>query len=105
MSFSQAISFLLSFHLQNSHLDYLKDMVSKINPIHINKLVVEYSKSQDFNVGMLKGDVVTIGFDNKTEIDEIKAQCADIFYAIWQKAKNNKKYQTMLDAHKTAPEK
>jgi hypothetical protein len=33
-------------------------------------------------------------------VDEEKARSAEIFYAIWQKAKNNKKYQAMLSAHK-----
>ncbi|HSC68177.1 MAG TPA: DUF4385 domain-containing protein [Cellvibrio sp.] len=36
------------------------------------------------------------------EIDEEKAKSAEIFYAVWQKAKNNKKYQTMLEVHKAA---
>jgi hypothetical protein len=34
------------------------------------------------------------------EIDEEKALSASVFYEIWQKAKNNKKYQAMLSAHK-----
>lgn len=29
-----------------------------------------------------------------------KAESAKIFYEVWQKAKNHKKYQVMLDAHK-----
>lgn len=33
-------------------------------------------------------------------MDEEKARSAEIFYEVWQKAKNNKKYQTMLLAHK-----
>ncbi|MEN0039033.1 MAG: DUF4385 domain-containing protein [Cellvibrio sp.] len=32
--------------------------------------------------------------------DEEKARSAEIFYEVWQKAKNNKKYQAMLVAHK-----
>lgn len=32
--------------------------------------------------------------------DEEKARSAEIFYEAWQKAKNNKKYQAMLIAHK-----
>lgn len=35
-------------------------------------------------------------------IDEEKARSAEIFYEVWQKAKNNKKYQAMLNAHKDA---
>lgn len=35
-------------------------------------------------------------------VDEEKARSAEIFYAVWQKAKNNKKYQAMLEAHKAA---
>lgn len=37
-------------------------------------------------------------------VDEEKAHSAEIFYAVWQKVKNNKKYQTMLSAHKKAYE-
>lgn len=33
-------------------------------------------------------------------IDEEKARSAEIFYDVWQKAKNNKQYQAMLIAHK-----
>src|SRR4051812_19229888 len=32
--------------------------------------------------------------------DLIKAESAAIFYEVWQKAKNNKTYQKMLNAHK-----
>ena len=35
-------------------------------------------------------------------VDEEKARSAEIFYEVWQKAKNNKKYQVMLNAHKEA---
>ncbi len=35
-------------------------------------------------------------------IDEEKARSAEIFYEVWQKAKNNKQYQAMLSAHKDA---
>jgi len=35
-------------------------------------------------------------------VDEEKARSAVIFYEAWQKAKNNKKYQAMLLAHKEA---
>lgn len=34
------------------------------------------------------------------EIDEEKARSAEIFYEMWQKAKNNKKYRAMLIQHK-----
>ncbi|MES2675755.1 MAG: DUF4385 domain-containing protein [Pseudomonadota bacterium] len=34
--------------------------------------------------------------------DHIKAESAEIFYKVWQKARNNKKYQAMLNAHKNA---
>ena len=33
-------------------------------------------------------------------VDEIKAQSAAIFYAAWQKAKQNKTYQALLSTHK-----
>ena len=33
-------------------------------------------------------------------IDEEKAKSAEIFFAVWQKAKNNKKYQMLLAEHK-----
>lgn len=33
-------------------------------------------------------------------VDEEKAKSAEIFYATWQKAKNNKKYQALLAGHK-----
>ena len=33
-------------------------------------------------------------------IDDEKARSAEIFYSIWQKAKENKKYQALLVAHK-----
>lgn len=32
--------------------------------------------------------------------DPIKARSAEIFYELWQKAKNDKKYQAMVQAHK-----
>jgi hypothetical protein len=32
--------------------------------------------------------------------DAVKAESAAIFYEVWQKAKNNKTYQKMLNAHK-----
>lgn len=35
-------------------------------------------------------------------VDEEKARSAEIFYEVWQKAKNNKKYQVILAAHKEA---
>lgn len=35
-------------------------------------------------------------------VDEEKARSAEIFYEVWQKAKNNKQYQAMLNAHKDA---
>lgn len=35
-------------------------------------------------------------------VDEEKARSAEIFYEVWQKAKNDKKYQTMLLEHKDA---
>lgn len=34
--------------------------------------------------------------------DEVKAQSAEIFYNVWQKARNNKTYQAMLNVHKDA---
>jgi hypothetical protein len=34
--------------------------------------------------------------------DTQKAQSAEIFYKVWQKAKNNKKYQSMLLSHKNS---
>ena len=52
-------------------IDHLKKLVGKVNPKHIQDLVVEYSTSQDYNVGMLKGNNITIGFDNKTDIDRV----------------------------------
>lgn len=32
--------------------------------------------------------------------DPVKAECAALFYQMWQKAKNNKTYQQMLASHK-----
>ena len=32
--------------------------------------------------------------------DEVKARSANIFFKVWQKAKNNKQYQALLAAHK-----
>jgi len=32
--------------------------------------------------------------------DAVKARSADIFFKVWQKAKNNKQYQALLTAHK-----
>ena len=37
--------------------------------------------------------------------DALKAESAAIFYKVWQKAKNNKTYQSMLKAHKSQYEK
>ena len=34
--------------------------------------------------------------------DEVKAQSAEVFYKVWQKAKNNKTYQSLLIEHKNA---
>ncbi len=33
-------------------------------------------------------------------IDEVKAESANIFYVVWQKAKNDKTYQRLLNEHK-----
>lgn len=44
------------------------------------------------------------GAHGRTELpkneDAIKAESATIFYEVWQKAKNNKTYQKMLNLHK-----
>ena len=59
--------------VENSeHLNYLKDLISRVNPKHLTDIVVEYSTSQDYTVGMLEKDTVTIGFDSKAgELDPV----------------------------------
>ena len=54
-----------------AHLQYLKDLIRKVNPKYLQDLVVEYSTSQDYNVGMLLDNTVTIGFDNKVNLDSV----------------------------------
>ena len=54
-----------------AHLQYLKDLIRKVNPKYLQDLVVEYSTSQDYNVGMLLDNTVTIGFDSKVNLDSV----------------------------------
>lgn len=54
-----------------AHLQYLKDLIRKVNPKYLQDLIVEYSTSQDYNVGMLLDNTITIGFDSKVNLDSV----------------------------------
>ena len=54
---------------EDSHIEHLKDVISRLDSSKLEKLRVQYVKELPRNIGNLEGDVVTINIDNKTDID------------------------------------
>lgn len=69
----QELSTSLGNKVENkSHLNHLKDLIRRIDIKKIKDTVIEISKNRPFSSGMLNGNTVTIGFDDKVgELDSI----------------------------------
>ena len=69
----QELSISLGNKVENkSHLNHLKDLIRRIDTKKIMDTVIEISKNRPFSSGMLDGNTVTIGFDDKVgELDSI----------------------------------
>lgn len=69
----QELSTSLGNKVENkSHLNHLKDLIRRIDTKKIKDTIIEISKNRPFSSGMLNGNTVTIGFDDKVgELDSI----------------------------------
>lgn len=69
----QELSASLGNKVENeSHLNHLRDLIRRIDTKKIQDVVIEVSKNRPFSSGMLDGNTVTIGFDDKVgELDSI----------------------------------
>ena len=69
----QELSVSLGNKVENeSHLNHLKDLIRRIDIKKIQDVIIEVSKNRPFSSGMLDGNTVTIGFDDKVgELDSI----------------------------------
>ena len=69
----QELSTSLGNKIENkSHLNHLKDLIRRIDTKKIKDTIIEISKNRPFSSGMLNGNTVTIGFDDKIgELDSI----------------------------------
>lgn len=69
----QELSASLGNKVENeSHLNHLRDLIRRIDIKKIQDVIVEVSKNRPFSSGMLDGNTVTIGFDDKVgELDSI----------------------------------
>lgn len=69
----QELSASLGNKIENeSHLNHLKDLIRRIDIKKIQDVLIEVSKNRPSSSGMLDGNTVTIGFDDKVgELDSI----------------------------------
>lgn len=69
----QELSVSLGNKIENeSHLNHLRDLIKRIDIKKIQDVVIEISKNRPFSSGVLDGNTITIGFDDKVgELDSI----------------------------------
>ena len=69
----QELSVSLGNKIENeSHLNHLRDLIKRIDIKKIQDVVIEISKNRPFSSGVLEGNTITIGFDDKVgELDNI----------------------------------